>query len=59
MFRTHSSLGDVPSAEFVAQFASSPQVEFSGSGWGYLGEEVGQTICSGWLKQSIREIYRG
>ncbi|MDH4910066.1 IS3 family transposase [Xanthomonas euvesicatoria] len=30
-FRTHSSIGDVPPAEFAAQFASPPKAEFSSS----------------------------
>lgn len=30
-FRTHSSIGDVPPAEFAARFASQPKAEFSGS----------------------------
>ncbi|WP_427926459.1 IS3 family transposase [Xanthomonas campestris] len=30
-FRTHSSIGDVPPAEFAAQFTSPPKAEFSSS----------------------------
>ena len=30
-FRTHSSLGDVPPAEFAARFTSNPKAEFSSS----------------------------
>lgn len=31
-FRTHSSLGDIPPAEFAARFALQPSAEFSSSG---------------------------
>lgn len=31
-FRTHSSLGDIPPAEFAARFAPQPRAEFSSSG---------------------------
>ena len=31
-FRTHSSLGDIPPAEFAARFTSPPEAEFSSSG---------------------------
>lgn len=31
-FRTHSSLGDIPPAEFAARFAPRPSAEFSSSG---------------------------
>ncbi|MGW8341116.1 integrase core domain-containing protein [Xanthomonas axonopodis pv. khayae] len=44
LFRTHSSIGDVPPAEFAAQFTSPPTAEFSSSARANAGRRSQSTI---------------